>query len=152
MIRRPPRSTLFPYTTLFRSAGQLEHLGDPRADLRVGPARDTEAKRDVLPHRHRGEQRVRLEDDAEAPLARRHAVDHPAIEEDVAAVRRLEAGDHPERRRLAAARAADERDELARADVERQPVHRGGPGEALADVAEHDVHRSFSARTSPATS
>src|SRR3712207_7152052 len=25
MIRRPPRSTLFPYTTLFRSAGQ----GDP---------------------------------------------------------------------------------------------------------------------------
>src|SRR3712207_7798897 len=26
MIRRPPRSTLFPYTTLFRS----EHLGQPR--------------------------------------------------------------------------------------------------------------------------
>src|SRR3712207_7491393 len=26
MIRRPPRSTLFPYTTLFRSAGSAEHL------------------------------------------------------------------------------------------------------------------------------
>src|SRR3712207_9013239 len=27
MIRRPPRSTLFPYTTLFRSLGQLvEHI------------------------------------------------------------------------------------------------------------------------------
>src|SRR3712207_5134968 len=26
MIRRPPRSTLFPYTTLFRSAEVLEHL------------------------------------------------------------------------------------------------------------------------------
>src|SRR3712207_7951674 len=26
MIRRPPRSTLFPYTTLFRSAGHLEDL------------------------------------------------------------------------------------------------------------------------------
>src|SRR3712207_8615579 len=24
MIRRPPRSTLFPYTTLFRSVGQLQ--------------------------------------------------------------------------------------------------------------------------------
>src|SRR5690242_20976135 len=24
MIRRPPRSTLFPYTTLFRSAGEVE--------------------------------------------------------------------------------------------------------------------------------
>src|SRR5256885_8525744 len=26
MIRRPPRSTLFPYTTLFRSARELERL------------------------------------------------------------------------------------------------------------------------------
>src|SRR5687768_17659963 len=25
MIRRPPRSTLFPYTTLFRSSGDLQH-------------------------------------------------------------------------------------------------------------------------------
>src|SRR3712207_7532832 len=30
MIRRPPRSTLFPYTTLFRSAGHLEfRVADP---------------------------------------------------------------------------------------------------------------------------
>src|SRR3712207_7483584 len=27
MIRRPPRSTLFPYTTLFRSANFMEHGG-----------------------------------------------------------------------------------------------------------------------------
>src|SRR5256885_8595819 len=26
MIRRPPRSTLFPYTTLFRSAGKAKHI------------------------------------------------------------------------------------------------------------------------------
>src|SRR3712207_8740379 len=26
MIRRPPRSTLFPYTTLFRSLGRLLHV------------------------------------------------------------------------------------------------------------------------------
>src|SRR5438105_12068568 len=31
MIRRPPRSTLFPYTTLFRSRGELLlHLQPPR--------------------------------------------------------------------------------------------------------------------------
>src|SRR3712207_8008297 len=30
MIRRPPRSTLFPYTTLFRSGGQLEQSGRGR--------------------------------------------------------------------------------------------------------------------------
>src|SRR2546426_4146377 len=28
MIRRPPRSTLFPYTTLFRSSGWLHILGN----------------------------------------------------------------------------------------------------------------------------
>src|SRR2546422_11715983 len=30
MIRRPPRSTLFPYTTLFRSGVQRRHRGQPR--------------------------------------------------------------------------------------------------------------------------
>src|SRR3712207_6950490 len=30
MIRRPPRSTLFPYTTLFRSASKLPHSGFER--------------------------------------------------------------------------------------------------------------------------
>src|SRR5687767_15564531 len=35
MIRRPPRSTLFPYTTLFRS----EHAADPARDHhRVAPS------------------------------------------------------------------------------------------------------------------
>src|SRR3712207_9560068 len=29
MIRRPPRSTLFPYTTLFRSEERIEGLGVP---------------------------------------------------------------------------------------------------------------------------
>ncbi len=27
MIRRPPRSTLFPYTTLFRSASSMKEFG-----------------------------------------------------------------------------------------------------------------------------
>src|SRR2546430_7365366 len=34
MIRRPPRSTLFPYTTLFRSR-RAESLGDADNDLRL---------------------------------------------------------------------------------------------------------------------
>src|SRR3712207_9107504 len=42
MMRRPPRSTLFPYTTLFRSA--VASVGVPDA---VGVAPDTEAT--VLP-------------------------------------------------------------------------------------------------------
>src|SRR2546427_7046593 len=40
MIRRPPRSTLFPYTTLFRSGALVAHLarrghGQADADMRV---------------------------------------------------------------------------------------------------------------------
>src|SRR3712207_7972989 len=37
MIRRPPRSTLFPYTTLFRSVGQHRD-GGPLEPAVVGPA------------------------------------------------------------------------------------------------------------------
>src|SRR3712207_8139092 len=37
MIRRPPRSTLFPYTTLFRSARLVESLRGPPS--RLGPSR-----------------------------------------------------------------------------------------------------------------
>src|SRR5256885_9344365 len=37
MIRRPPRSTLFPYTTLFRSP---QPLGNPQADRGGMPGRN----------------------------------------------------------------------------------------------------------------
>src|SRR3712207_8661429 len=39
MIRRPPRSTLFPYTTLFRSVHAAGHRG-ARADDRHGRGRE----------------------------------------------------------------------------------------------------------------
>src|SRR2546429_10017462 len=48
MIRRPPRSTLFPYTTLFRSASVLRHLerrGIPARRQGAAPARN---RRDPL--------------------------------------------------------------------------------------------------------
>src|SRR5256885_11136211 len=45
MIRRPPRSTLFPYTTLFRSKLSKRNLDDLQSGPRVGPG---EQKRDPL--------------------------------------------------------------------------------------------------------
>src|SRR3712207_7793766 len=48
MIRRPPRSTLFPYTTLFRSASDYPHwdFDDPRQALPgIIPA---ERRRDIF--------------------------------------------------------------------------------------------------------
>src|SRR6266511_5539286 len=52
MIRRPPRSTLFPYTTLFRSL-QIGHGGAERAlDHRVLAARDGDRKSTRLNSSH----------------------------------------------------------------------------------------------------
>ena len=62
--------------------------------------------------------------------------DGRAGHQDLARRRRLEAGDHPERRRLARARRAEQREELARGDVQRQAVHRGEVAEPLGQVAE----------------
>src|SRR2546422_6840197 len=46
MIRRPPRSTLFPYTTLFRSV--RSRRGEPRADLGSAERRDAVGHRGGL--------------------------------------------------------------------------------------------------------
>src|SRR3712207_7056577 len=51
MIRRPPRSTLFPYTTLFRSQAVVAVLGDQPpglADVGVGVDRHRLARHEVL--------------------------------------------------------------------------------------------------------
>src|SRR2546426_4025458 len=54
MIRRPPRSTLFPYTTLFRSRrGKAQDHGQDWSDTR-GPAEGKgEADHEGSPHRDR---------------------------------------------------------------------------------------------------
>src|SRR5688572_32050057 len=49
MIRRPPRSTLFPYTTLFRSRAACEGDGHERPRRREGRRPDAE------PLSHRGD-------------------------------------------------------------------------------------------------
>src|SRR5208282_2204425 len=51
MIRRPPRSTLFPYTTLFRSTSRPRHPASIRArpapaSRRYGPSRRLRRRRD----------------------------------------------------------------------------------------------------------
>src|SRR3712207_6958454 len=44
MIRRPPRSTLFPYTTLFRSARLMPIMCSTEAGRRSRHRRDAEAR------------------------------------------------------------------------------------------------------------
>src|SRR2546430_11859066 len=47
MIRRPPRSTLFPYTTLFRSPRLPGQRGEDD-DLHLGPARQRADRRGAV--------------------------------------------------------------------------------------------------------
>src|SRR2546422_8071599 len=52
MIRRPPRSTLFPYTTLFRSGGEnggrvLGHVKLPNGDDHIGRAERAEHSQQI---------------------------------------------------------------------------------------------------------
>src|SRR3712207_7415964 len=70
MIRRPPRSTLFPYTTLFRSVRRCERPAVRGARARVlrGHARRREP-----PLPHRGPRRPRREDRKSTRLSSSHA-------------------------------------------------------------------------------
>src|SRR3712207_8110846 len=75
MIRRPPRSTLFPYTTLFRSPGDLEP-GRPQGGSEARRAGGS-AVRPPLVHRPRGAPEE-LRDHAERArgrAGRRHGLD-----------------------------------------------------------------------------
>src|SRR2546430_12256349 len=64
MIRRPPRSTLFPYTTLFRSRrGQTDEegaTGDGALSqiLRSEATKDQPRRRETLRHEHRTWRRI----------------------------------------------------------------------------------------------
>src|SRR3989441_10020546 len=100
MIRRPPRSTLFPYTTLFRS-------GAARHALQLGD----EAQ--VAGHRHVVVEGRALGQvaDAAADLARLRE-DIEALDPDRAAGRRQEAGDDAHGGGLAGAVGAEEAEDL----------------------------------------
>src|SRR3712207_7027792 len=78
MIRRPPRSTLFPYTTLFRSAC-LDSGGDADVRVRVhgvrAPlrgARPTRRREPAVPRVRRGE--VRSEEHTSELQSRQYLV------------------------------------------------------------------------------
>src|SRR6266487_6337607 len=85
MIRRPPRSTLFPYTTLFRTRVRRSELRHPGAALR--PRRTPPCAPDHLrlPHRLRADQHPAVH--ASRRPARRHRV--PEAPRDAAVYREL---------------------------------------------------------------
>src|SRR5258707_6161610 len=71
MIRRPPRSTLFPYTTLFRSGNDL----DAPAVFRLGAICDrVSAAAGFSPARSRGDHAIRSEEHTSELQSRQYLV------------------------------------------------------------------------------
>ena len=99
-------------------ADHLERLGDLARHGRAALRAHLQPVADVVAYRHVREERVVLEDEAYLALVD-HDVRHVlTVDEDASRGRRLEARDHAQRRRLAAARGAEERYELAALYVE----------------------------------
>ena len=105
-------------------AHHLQHVGDLRRALAAVHALHLQPVADVLGDRHVREERVVLEDRVDVARVRRLVGDVGAAERDSPGVRSLEAGDHPQRRRLARARRPEQREELA---VARPSGRRRGP-------------------------
>ena len=122
-------------------AADLQHargLGDARLDLGARHPGVLQPEGEVLAHAHVRVERVGLEHHRQPAIGRRHGVDQPAVDADLAAGRPVEPGDLPQQRGLAAARRADEDHQLAVDDVEvdvLQHVHRAV---GLAEVGQRD--------------
>ena len=103
---------------LRRQTHEREQLRDARGDVAFVPAEQPRRDADVLRHRHMRKQADALKDVADSPpqLIRRPRARRLTIDEHLARVRLEQAVDHLERRRLARARLADDRDELPRID------------------------------------
>src|SRR5262249_49355900 len=98
----------------------------------------------VVEHRHGAEEREVLERAADSDrrhAVRRQAEDAPALEQNVALARRIEAAEAVEERGLAGAVRADQAEELATTDRERHAIERHDAAEAHADVAHRDERR-----------
>jgi hypothetical protein len=123
-------------------------------DLLGRHAPDAQPVGHVFVHRHVRIERVVLEHHGDIAVLGLDAVHHLAGDRDLALGDRLQPGDHPEQRRLAAARGTDDHDELAVGDLHVHAVdHLQLLGVALLDVPERDLgHVSyFSVSTRPFT-
>mmetsp|Transcript_1013 Transcript_1013/g.2513 ORF Transcript_1013/g.2513 Transcript_1013/m.2513 type:complete len:443 (-) Transcript_1013:3285-4613(-) len=130
---------------------ELQQLDDALLDLGLGQALlarlDAQPERDVVEHRHVTEQRVMLEHEADLALAHMGVGRVLAVQQHPAAVGLLQAGDDAQQRGLAAARGAEQRDQLAAGEFQADVTEGGEVAEALVDVFDLDAHEASCAET-----
>ena len=111
--RCPPESLRRGPAGKARQTDEREQLLHPALLLGLGSAANAQRIGDVFADREMGKQRQRLEHHAEVAPMRRDGGDVGAVEQDPPGARLLEAGDHAQQRRLAAARRTEQADEGA---------------------------------------
>ena len=108
-------------------------------DFRLRHAVLLESERDVLLDGHVREQRVGLEHHVHRSLVRRNARHVGAIDQDFAAGGLFESRQHAQQRGLAAARAAEQAEQLLLVDLQRDVVDRDKVTKFLGDPINGDV-------------
>ena len=129
-----------------REAQDARDVGNAPLDLGTIHGAAPEAERQVVLHRHVRVERIGLEHHRDVAVLGGHLVDHAPVDRERARRDRLEAGDHAQRRRLAAARGPEQHHELAVRDFERHIVG-GRRMPAVVDLGElvdlDDGHQRF---------
>ena len=123
-------------------ADERQHLADPPVDLGGGRPRlpvGRQPKAEVLGDGQMREQRVALEDDVERTVLGREAGDVAPGHQDPPGVGHFESGQHPEQGGLAASRGADEAEERAARQSQRDVVDRDDGAIALGHALDDDV-------------
>src|SRR5256886_8731462 len=121
MIRRPPRSTLFPYTTLFRSSPPRRTASGPVAFPRSASLRSFDARSVEAERRHVPPPRLALG----LEVLGGHEV-HPVVEVQLELPAAVSRGDPPRR-------VVEERHHLGRGQTH-QPLEPDRAGERLLDT------------------
>ena len=123
---------------------QLEQRPHLLADARLREAclsrANAQAEGHILENAHVAEKRVVLEHEPHAPLAHVRIGGVLAMEQHLPRVRPLEARDDPQQRGFARARWPEQREQLARSDLEAHLVERDEAAEALGQVLQRNAH------------
>ncbi len=127
-----------------REPDEVQQLLDLVGDLGLRALLDRQAEADVVGDAHVLEGGVVLEDEADLAALRRVVRDLLVADDHRAVVGLLEAGDHAQQRRLAAARGAEQRGQRAVADGHAHVVEREELAVALGHVAGFDPHGQWS--------
>ena len=124
---------------------EVEQFVDPAADLGFGNLPDLQPERHVAAHREVLERGVVLEHEPDVAALGRQVCGVDPLDVHRPRVGPFEPGDDPQQRRLAAARRAEQRQQLAGRDAHRDVVEGDEVPEPLVDADHLDAHnRSIS--------